>query len=132
MNNVTSDLYKLIVDNSADVLYVLDFDERFVFISPSVEKIFGFTPEEVIGKKIHNFLTPQSYEKQRVNMLRALKEKKFDMSEKLILRVFRKDGVKIWAEVHAKFLFNKDGKVDGILGVVRDVTDRVQNEQDLI
>ena len=45
------EMYKLIAENSTDVIYTVGLDEKFRFVSPSVEKMFGYKPKEVLGKR---------------------------------------------------------------------------------
>ncbi len=52
--------YRLIAENSADVIFMLDLRLNFTYISPSVFKQTGFTPEEAMRQRIEETLTPES------------------------------------------------------------------------
>lgn len=97
-------IYKYLVDNSTDVIYMLSLDGEIQFISPSVETVFGYTPEEVRSKNIRTFLTNDSYKKQDIAMKRALMENDSDISEKLTTQVKNKKGEILLVEIHARFL----------------------------
>jgi PAS domain S-box-containing protein len=124
------ELYKLIADNFTDVIYTIGLDEKINFVSPSVEVLFGYKPQEVVGKSVKNFLTPESYRRQNEGMQKALLEQDAEVTEKLTLQAIHKNGELIWVEIHAKFLVNDDEKLVGILGIARDVSDRVRSEEE--
>ena len=125
------EMYKLIAENSTDVIYTVGLDEKFRFVSPSVEKMFGYKPKEVLGKSVKNFLTPDSYKSQSEGMRKALMENDADVSEKMTLEVISKEGELVWVEIHAKFLVDNKNNQIGILGVARDVSDRIRMEKEL-
>ena len=53
--------YRLIAENTADVIWVLDLTSgRFTFVSPSVERLRGYSVEEVLGQTMAEALTPES------------------------------------------------------------------------
>jgi PAS domain S-box-containing protein len=130
-NPIVAEDFKKIVENISDVIYIVDLNENFVYINPSVKTLFGYDPEEVVGKKIYHFIMPQSYEKQEREFAEDLKERRFDKVEQLTMQVMHKNGGKIWVDVKAQFLKGPDGVPYAILGVARDVTDRVAAETEL-
>ncbi len=117
----------LVKDDPGSVVYVLGFDEKFIYISPSVEQLLGFTPEEVIGKKIHHFITPQSYEMQFTGLQKVIAEKNFEAEETMTIRAFKKDGSKIWVKVNVKFIKSEVGLPEAILGIFKATTDQIQH-----
>ena len=127
----SEDKYKLLEENITDVIYVIDPGERFVYISPSVKPMFGYDPHELIGLTIDKFLSPQSYQAQKIGMQKALAEKRINQSEKLVMQIIKKDGTPTWVETHAKFIIDPSGNIQGIMGVARDVSDRIKIEQEL-
>ena len=51
--------YRLISENTADVIWLLDADSRrFTFVSPSVQQLLGYSPEEILGQDMSVALTP--------------------------------------------------------------------------
>lgn len=52
--------YRLLADNISDVIWVLDLSlTKFTYVSPSVERLQGFTPEELMQLDLEDTLTPQ-------------------------------------------------------------------------
>ena len=52
--------FRILVENMEDLIFTLDLDLRTTYVSPSVEKILGFSPEEMIGQRPDEQLTPES------------------------------------------------------------------------
>jgi PAS domain-containing protein len=46
--------YRFLADNAKDVIWIRDMDLKLTYVSPSVEIIRGYTPEEAIRQEIHN------------------------------------------------------------------------------
>ena len=119
--------YRLIADNVADVIWVYDLAlERFLFISPSVERLRGFSVEEAMAQSIEQAVLPSSFPK----VVSALRDGlaragagEFE-PEALEIRQPCRDGRAIDTEVIVKLLPGPDGLPVQLLGVSRDVTAR--------
>lgn len=61
---------RVLLENSHDLIYVLSLKGTFLYVSPSIERILGFTAEEVIGKSISEFCHPSDV----VPVFRELKD----------------------------------------------------------
>jgi PAS domain S-box-containing protein len=119
--------YRLIADNAADVIWVLDpVAGKFTYVSPSVEKLRGYTPEEVMAQDAKEALTPESAE--------LVARKMADSIPAFIARGGgtmsfidevdqpRKDGSVVRTEVTTNYVMSDGGRVE-IIGVTRDITD---------
>ncbi len=127
---VNDENYRLIAQHTIDVIYKVNIEQdAFVYMSPSVERVFGYTPEECIGTTVHALLTDASYELQREKM-RADLESGYKDSEVLELEACHKDGHIVPIEAHARFLFDDQGKPVEILGVTREISERKQAEEE--
>jgi PAS domain S-box-containing protein len=119
--------YRLLAQNASDVIWAMDLTGRFTYVSPSVEKLRGYTPEEVIAAPLEHALTPDSFEiASRIlaeNMSRALGGERIP-NIVMELEQPRKDGTTVWTEATAAALLNDRGEMIGILGVTRDITER--------
>ncbi len=128
--------YKLLAENVSDVIWTVDFDFRFTYLSPSVEKLLGYKPEELLDRQAFDFLVPESQDllvHKTARLAARLKENSdqpFDL-QNMEIRMIRKDGVGIWTEIQNSFFLNDQGKVAGIIGVARDIAKRRQYEDAL-
>lgn len=127
--------YRLLADNSGDVIFVLDLNLKFTFVSPAVYSMRGFTPEESINKSIEQVLTPESLRKANELIAHVLGTDSSEIDKKpylIELEMFRKDGTKVWTEVKASLLLDCNNKPTGILGVTRDISKRKKTEMELL
>jgi len=121
--------YRLFAENASDVIWTMDIDLRFTYVSPSVTDMLGYSVEEVMAQTLEDLLTPASLEVARDALAEALAVVKArDLFE---LELNRKDGSTVWTEVKMTLLRAPDGQPVRILGVARDVTERREAEQAL-
>ena len=129
--------YRLLADNTADVIWLLDVNTfRFSYVSPSVEKLRGFTPDEVMNEPMSSALTPESIQKVRemyAAQMNAFKQgDRSQLTRTLELDQPHKDGRIIPTEVVTTVLMDETGKPKGVLGVSRDITERKRHQQELL
>jgi PAS domain S-box-containing protein len=128
--------YRLIADNTADVIWLYDLDrECFTYTSPSVFKLSGFMPEEVMGRDISEVLTPESAHSvmtQLPALLEAI-ERGEEVKRTFTIEVGRKhrDGHIVPTEVVATLVAGRDGRFNRILGVTRDISERKRTSEAL-
>lgn len=119
--------YKLLADNTDDVIWLLNDKLKIHYISPSIEKLLGYTSEELEGKKITE--TPLSF-------LQALCEdntsflKTDKKHEPLIIEwnQLGKNRKMIWTESLVTIVQSNEGDFIGFLGVTRDISERRKTE----
>jgi len=129
--------YRLLAENSEDVIFTADMELRYTYVSPSVYKLRGYTSEEVMQQTIEDTLTPASY---ALVMKIFLETKAYIYSSPtgifepvtIELEMKRKDGSFISTEVKATILFDENKLPISILGVTRDNTQKKKHEQELI
>ncbi len=129
-------LYRLLAENSADVIAILDTSFQVTYVSPSVQQQRGYTPEEVLRQPLEERLTPAS----REVVLRAIAE---DMvleesgtadparTRLLEIEVPRKGGGTVWTETTITSLRDASGRRTGFLVVSRNISERKRAEAEL-
>ncbi len=127
--------YRLLAENVTDIIVTVDMDLRFTYASPSVTRQLGYSVEEVTALSLDEILTPASLEvilKTFVEEMAVenIEQKDLSRSRALELEVYCKDGSTIWTEAEATFLRDPDGHAVGIVGVVRDISERKQAEEE--
>ena len=110
--------FKYLVENINDIIYEYDSDGILSYISPVVEKTFGFTPGDVIGQNFIRFVGGS--EEYTLKVLKELREKKEIQTE---YKILSKTGETRWANLFSKANFEGDVFL-GATGIVTDITDR--------
>ena len=112
--------FRGITERSFDVIATLNPEGIITYISPSVKRMTGREPKEIIGKPFHNFFA----QKESPVITQLLKETlNGKVFENLQCEIPRKDGTIITIEVSGSRVL-ADGKVIGVQGVGRDITER--------
>ena len=128
--------YRLLADNVNDVIFVLDMNFNFTYVSPSIKILMGYEPEELLKQPAIETMTPSSWDLAMKTISEVIGLEKFEHSEILTSRTVhlemrRKDGTTVWTEVKASFIRDENQRTVGILGVTRDITDRKRVEEAL-
>ncbi len=115
----TLEIYRAFIDNSPLLFYRTDREGRISYISPSVYPLSGYTVEEAIGMKMADEI--YLYPEERESFLSALHEK--EQVSNFEARLKRKDGSIWWASSNAYFFRNREGKILGVQGIIRDISE---------
>ena len=122
-------------DNIQDVVFVVDMNLHYTYVSPSVKFLRGYEPEEVLKQLPFDALTPSSMEliKRTVSKVMELEKTEHDisLSRTLQLEVRCKDGTTVWTDTKLSFVRDKNQQTVGVLGVMRDITRSRQLEEKL-
>ncbi|MDJ0832269.1 MAG: PAS domain S-box protein [Gammaproteobacteria bacterium] len=121
---VSEENYRKLIEDIPDVVYRTDRDERISFVTPSVERLTGYSTEELLGMNPQQdlYVSPEARDK----MLQVIRQNgRIDNFE---TRLKRKDGSIWWGSANAHVLLDSNGRYDGVEGVVRDITDRKEAE----
>ena len=124
--------YRLLAENISDVIWMLDLrTDQFTYVSPSVERLLGYSVVDIMQRSFVEVLTPDSL----AVVMAAVAEAQNDadalaplIGKRLELEQVRKDGSTVWTEVMVSSLHGETGELVGALGVTRDVTERRQQE----
>jgi len=125
----TDTLLRLVTENITDVIWTRDMNLRLTYLSPSIERIRGYTVEEIMQQGIEESMTPASAELTRRVFLEELAreergENKLGHSRRMELEMTCKDGGSVWTEVTISFMRDADNRAVGLVGVTRDISDR--------
>ncbi len=125
--------FKLFQSSVFDVIYRYDpQNNRYDFISPSVELQTGYTVEEFTSdptKMIHRITHPEDLARVQAEVERRIAEGSSGRPFRVEYRITRKDGRQIWVGDQKTLEFTLDGRLDRINGVVRDITERKLAEE---
>ena len=131
---MSEEKYRLIAENSSDVIWIADLDLNFTYLSPSTQKLFGYTPEERDEISIEKLFHPD-----KIAMIKNLIREQYihylnsGKHEGIIMETtgIHKNGSPVDIEVSAKFIFDQNKQIIGIQGISRNITERKKVEDEL-
>ncbi len=119
--------YRLIADNATDVIYVYDQQGVITYVSPSIEKVLGFRPDERIGKRFTETTMAPNSMSNATELFKQAAEGDLD-EVSLEMQHATKAGGFVWTEIKGKVVRDADGKVVANHVVMRDISDRREQE----
>jgi diguanylate cyclase (GGDEF)-like protein/PAS domain S-box-containing protein len=124
-------LYKLLTEDTLDVLWKADANLVITYVSPSDERLRGFKAAEVVGHHVYEMFTPDGV--ARIKKLMAQKPPLTTDGTREGFVTFEvqhrcKDGRLLWAEVLSRPERDANGKLVGFHGISRETTQRRQME----
>ena len=128
--------YRLMADNVTDVIWIMDTNLRLTYISPSIERLRGFTVDEVMTQRLEEIFPPESLEvalKLVEEELSTRKPERIGLVKlgTMGLEMLCKNGSTVWTETRVTMLYGPDGWVAELMGVTRDVTERKKADEEL-
>lgn len=124
-------MFRLMADNIGDVVWMLDENIEFVFISPAVETVFGFSIDEIMRMQLHEYIAPESLG----DVMRVIEDSR-ESEEKIQQKAFeikqlKKDGSKVWVHINATMIKNDAGEMYRIVGITRDIDEHKKLQEAL-
>lgn len=118
-----------IIDASPSMIFVKDYDSRFVLANPMVAKIYNTTPENLIGKNDSDFDLLLS----EVEHFRQSDRNVIDSGQPLHLEepITGPSGETRWLQTTKVPVVSADGQSRFVLGISTDITERKQNERSI-
>jgi PAS domain S-box-containing protein len=128
--------FRLIAENSTDVVFVADPQMRILYISPAVLRVSGFSVEETLKMSLEETMPPDAYQKAVAflnNLIETQSKNGVDPQAvaTIELELFHKDGPPYFSEIRVKTIPDQAGKPALMIGALRDITDRRKAEQAL-
>lgn len=111
-----------------EVIFVHDEDRNFVFVSPSVEHVLGYTPDDFIQLKTYKLIHPDdlSVATEQATEVRAQPGNTYRST----VRLQHADEHYIWCEIVGRNLLHTE--IKGVVSTLRDVSDRRELEEQLL
>jgi PAS domain S-box-containing protein len=123
--NEAKNMYRLLAENTVDLICLHNINGSFIYVSPSIHKLLGYTPEELLGKFPEEFVHPEDVEILRNSFNYYTTEKENITPE---IRYRNKKGSYFWLESKA-ILVKENGIPSGFQSSTRDITQRKIGEK---
>jgi PAS domain S-box-containing protein len=121
--------FRTLIENTLDVISVIDFDANLTFNSPSIERILGFSPDELNGLNAFSLIHPEDIELAQKSFESAMQKPNVSVTSEL--RVKHKEGSWRILELRGKALL-PGGPIEGVVINSRDVTEKRETEAQLL
>lgn len=115
-----------IIESSDDAIVSKDLNGIITSWNASAERLFGYKPEEIVGKSILTLIPPERQHEEPRIIERIRKGERIDHYETVRRR---KDGTLFDISVTVSPLKDKNGQIIGASKIARDISDRIQNER---
>jgi PAS domain S-box-containing protein len=121
--------YRLTFASTSDIIFTVDPELKVSNITPSVEKVLGYSPQELVNKSFSDLhlMTPESLERAIFDVQQVFSGLDVPTT---IYEFITKDGVKGIGEVTGSPII-QGGKIIGVTCVARDITERKRAEESL-
>lgn len=121
--------YRIFVENAHDLIYTLDLDFHFTSVNPAVQQILGYSPEDLLGTALTEYMAPEHVVLKKEMLQRKLAgeaaETRYEM------QVIDRIGQTRTLEANTRFSYGRDGKPQAIHAIARDITARKKYEEHL-
>lgn len=125
----TAELLRALIEHVSDIVTVLGPEARMVYQSPSIAQVLGWKPEYMIGKCALDFVHPDDVAAVGAKFVEAISHPGVTLAPHFRFR--HRDGSYRWIEAIGNNL-TAEPHVRGLVVISRDITERVQMEQELL
>lgn len=120
--------YRLLVETSRDLIWYMDLDGRYTFLNPAAQTIFGYSPEEMLGRRFTDFQDPEAADNCWQVFERMRNGEPFERYETVHRR---KDGALVFLSFNAVAVRDEQGRVVGVTGTATDISELKRTEEAL-
>ena len=119
--------YRLLAENAYDVVSRTSPDGVLEWVTPSIERMTGWTPEEVVGRPSQDFVHPAD----REALLASRRRVDETGRDRIEVRLLRRDGGSLWVVLRAEVLLGVDGRVIGRIASWTDIDHTVRAREEM-
>jgi len=128
----TQERYQLMADNATDLIARQTPRGRFLYASPAAQTLLGYQPEELVGCEMSDLVEPSDWPSVKGALFPLFPDLGGALGATVSYRIRHRDGYYVWFETTSRAI--RDGKnkrVQEVIAVSRDITERKQAEQEL-
>lgn len=119
--------FRQIVESAQEGIWTIDEQDKTNFVNKKICEILGYTPEEMMGKELYDFMDAEG----KAYAIGCMERRRRGSKENLDIRYKTKSGEDVWANISANPIFDENGRYKGALAMVTDITRRKQDEETL-
>lgn len=122
--------HRILAESSHDLIWEIDTEGNFIYLNSEAKNIYGYEPEEMIGKNFAEFMAPDSLVPTMHEFQRALQFG--EGSIHFESQVIHKEGKVVLLDSHTFVSRDKAGNICSIMGTAQDITERKRTEAELL
>ncbi|WP_405567989.1 PAS domain-containing protein [Polaribacter sp. Asnod6-C07] len=115
----SEEMYRLITDNSTDVICLLDLDGKYKYVSPSIKSVLGYNQSDFIDENIFNIVHIDDVKQLKENIINFK-----NTNNIFIFRLLHKKGFYAWIELTISPIY-KNKKLTSFVSSARNISERV-------
>ncbi len=122
-------MFRLLAETMEDLIWQADAQFVFTYASPSVEKLYGYSPAAFVGKSLLELMPVYAHARANVKMSEQMDRLRHGIGDKqgsVQLEQLRRDGSTFWAEILVSAHYDQAGALVSFQGVTRDISARKQ------
>jgi len=116
--------FRFITENSVDIIWQLDMDFIFTYVSPNVKEYVGYTQEEWIGTNFKEHTSEKEFSRMFTYVNDTLKKNKIHNNVVTETIMIKKNGETLPVDIIIKIIKDNKGISTGIQGSARDISER--------
>ncbi|MCF7936166.1 MAG: PAS domain S-box protein, partial [Synergistales bacterium] len=120
--------YREVLSTTSDPIFVTDEQGTITLLNPAAERLFNVSPGEALGTHLSRFCPEDLTEEQRRMMERTMRAGSIVAYE---TERITSDGRRFPVEMTANARYDEEGRVKGVIGILRDITQRIETEEQL-
>ena len=126
--------YRLLTENIIDVIWTADLEGRLTYISPAIEKMLGYTPEEIMEMPMRAYIVREDYDTIMAKLAEELAKSPAERVRSVTIqaRCKTKDNRFVHIELKLSWILDGQGNFTGIQGSTRDISAHKQLEEQLL
>jgi PAS domain S-box-containing protein len=127
----TKEFLEKLIDGAVDAIIAADVEGNVILYNPGAERLYGWRPEDVIGRMSVEKMYPEGVARQIMRMLRSPSYGGVGRLELTRREIVTKDGEVVPVNMTASIIY-EDGREVATVGILSDLRDRIRIEQRLL
>jgi len=116
--------YRSIFETAQEGIWVINGNDQTILVNEKLQQMLGYTFDELVGRSPQVFMTPEFQAMANERLAEHMK----GIKQVIDYRFIKKDGSSLWCILSSTPIFDKNGKFDGSIAMVTDITDRKKIE----
>ena len=119
--------YRSIFETAQEGIWVIDKNDHTILVNAKIQQMLGYSFDEMVGQSPQVYMAPEFQVTAKARLTKLME----GIKEVIDYRFIKRDGNSLWCILSSTPLFEKNGKFDGSIAMITDITERKQAEESL-